>query len=453
VLFVIDNSPSMAAHQEHLVGKLPGLIAGLRSELLDGDLPDLHLGVISADLGGGGPDGPLSCRGVGDDARLLARAPHLGCDAPDDPWIAYVDYRTNIPGGDRNPLVTIPQAFACIAQLPSSGCVFEQPLEAARRALDPALDLNPGFLRDDAFLLVVFVTDEDDCSARDPAVFALEEAADLGLERWTTDRCFAAGVRCEEPLSTGGALPDCRPGGSALKPVEEYARFFERLKPPGRLRLAVIAGPQTPVQLAGGTGTKVQPSCTREGAEATPPLRLAALVDRFGHDGQSFNICEDYGDALAELTDPGILAYPGTRCLPAPLLTTDGCSLACAESTLLGHDASGAEVRCTQSCLDQVDCLVVETTHLGRPDERALLVDRCPARFFADAALSECGSACPCWRIVADDRCSAEHNGSPFRFEILRERVPRDPRVAELRCSVADETLPLGQRPQCGVVN
>jgi hypothetical protein len=451
VLFVIDNSPSMAAHQQHLVAALPRLIQGLRSDALDGDLPDLHLGVISADLGGGGAAAPLSCQGDGDGGRLLARAPHLGCQAPTDPWIAYVDYETNVPGADRHPLVAIPQAFACIGQLPSYGCVFEQPLEAARRALDPALGLNPGFVRDRAFLLVVLVTDEDDCSARDPSLFALQDASHLGLEGWSADRCFAAGVRCEEPLSIGGALPGCRPGGSALKPVEEYVRFFQQLKPPGRLRLAAIAGPRAPVRLAGETGSTVQPSCERDGAGAVPPLRIAALLDAFGDDGRLFNLCEDYGRALAELVAPKVLVYPGHRCLPAPLLTTDGCSVACAEGALLGRDTSGAEVRCQQSCLDRVDCLVIETTHLGQPEERALLVDRCPTRFFADPELSQCGSACPCWRIVSDDRCSAEHNGSPFRFEILRERVPRDARVAELRCAVSDDALPLAQRPQCGV--
>jgi hypothetical protein len=60
-------------------------------------------------------------------------------------------------------------AFSCIAQLGPDGCGYEQSLEAMYRALDPAV--NPGFIRDDAALAVLFITDEDDCSARDTSLY------------------------------------------------------------------------------------------------------------------------------------------------------------------------------------------------------------------------------------------------------------------------------------------
>ena len=58
----------------------------------------------------------------------------------------------------------MPTAFGCIAAVGSAGCGFEAPLEAVYRVLTtPAI--NPGFLRDDALLVVILMTDEDDCSA------------------------------------------------------------------------------------------------------------------------------------------------------------------------------------------------------------------------------------------------------------------------------------------------
>ena len=40
-----------------------------------------------------------------------------------------------------------------------------------KRALDGSNPENEGFLRDDAFLAVIFVADEDDCSAFSRGVF------------------------------------------------------------------------------------------------------------------------------------------------------------------------------------------------------------------------------------------------------------------------------------------
>src|SRR5262249_13138248 len=61
-------------------------------------------------------------------------------------------------------------AMGCLVQVGANGCGFEQPLAAARAALgDPMMNLpapagNANFLRDDALLAVIFVTNEDDCS-------------------------------------------------------------------------------------------------------------------------------------------------------------------------------------------------------------------------------------------------------------------------------------------------
>src|SRR5262245_39141672 len=49
LLFVIDDSAAMADEQLRLANAMPGFIDALRE--LEGGLPDLHVGVVSTDLG------------------------------------------------------------------------------------------------------------------------------------------------------------------------------------------------------------------------------------------------------------------------------------------------------------------------------------------------------------------------------------------------------------------
>src|SRR5690606_11799852 len=135
----------------------------------DGELPDLHIGVISTDLGSGDFASPhTSCGADGDQARLLSEPRLPACEAIDGNYLLRVnaggEILSNFEGG-------IEESFQCMAVLGSRGCEYEQPLEAMRRALDGSVAENAGFLRADAVLGVVFLTDEDDCSARVPALF------------------------------------------------------------------------------------------------------------------------------------------------------------------------------------------------------------------------------------------------------------------------------------------
>jgi hypothetical protein len=76
----------------------------------------------------------------------------------------------------RADLAAVREEFACNALLSDEGCELEQPLESVYRALvlrraregtvgNP--DPNAGFVRDDAQLAIVLITDEDDGSVRD----------------------------------------------------------------------------------------------------------------------------------------------------------------------------------------------------------------------------------------------------------------------------------------------
>jgi hypothetical protein len=111
----------------------------------------------------------------------------------------------------------VSEAFACSAQVGTGGCGFESPLEAARWALDPARKANPGFLRPDSLLALIFVTDEDDCSAKNPKLFDPNQGGlNDPLGPLTSFRCFELGVDCQCgggacSRTTVGVRHNCKP--------------------------------------------------------------------------------------------------------------------------------------------------------------------------------------------------------------------------------------------------
>ena len=138
VLFVIDNSLSMAEEQQTLIENFPKMIEALTPA--DGIVPDLHIGVVSTDVGVG-MHGARHCDATGDEGRLQNRRRRVDCNAPSDPFIKdYAGTRrerlTNYEGADLS------ATFACIAELGTDGCGFEQPLESMRRALDGTLPIT-----------------------------------------------------------------------------------------------------------------------------------------------------------------------------------------------------------------------------------------------------------------------------------------------------------------------
>jgi hypothetical protein len=164
ILFVVDDSNSMMEEQASLLANFPVFISVL--ETVEGGLPDVHIGVVSTDVGAG-PFAIAGCSGTGDGGAL--RVGDAACRPVGASYISDVSDGaggriTNYPG-------TLAEAFSCNAALGISGCGFEQQLESMRRALNGSNGGNAGFLRDDAYLAVIFITDEDDCSTRDTQMF------------------------------------------------------------------------------------------------------------------------------------------------------------------------------------------------------------------------------------------------------------------------------------------
>jgi hypothetical protein len=151
LLFVIDDSSSMADEQAKLAANLPVLVDVL--ETIEGGLPNVHIGVVSTDVADGG--------------ELLVG--HPACQPRGAPFI--VDVSDGL-GRVRNYPGTLAEALACNAELGATGSDVEQPLESTRLALDDANLGNAGFLRDDAYLAVVIISDGDDRSPADPAAYA-----------------------------------------------------------------------------------------------------------------------------------------------------------------------------------------------------------------------------------------------------------------------------------------
>ncbi|MBK6920784.1 MAG: hypothetical protein IPH07_25535 [Deltaproteobacteria bacterium] len=167
-LFVIDDSPSMQVHQRDLADNVPAFLDGVERALASGT--DLHVGVTTTDPYYGNTG---ACRTLGGlvSATVGANSSNSACG----PFAAGGNYMT-----EDDPLA---EAFACAAKVGTLGDDTERPLASALAALDAngdAATCNAGFLRDDALLVLVLLTDEGDQSKGDPSGLARQLATMKG---------------------------------------------------------------------------------------------------------------------------------------------------------------------------------------------------------------------------------------------------------------------------------
>jgi hypothetical protein len=362
LLFVVDNSGSMREEQELLRQQFPRLIRGLTTGDTDGDgvqdfpaVADLHLGVVSSDMGLVGITGIDKCSGLGDDGILLnAPSPAVaGCQPRYPRFLTY-------EAGTHDPL-QIANDFACIASLGTDGCGFEQQLESALKALWPSAGADPltgkplgpndgpflgdfngfgrrghgdtdnaGFLRNDpnaglSLVAVVVVTDEEDCSSHSTAHFTPLEflAPSNPLAHQPLNlRCFfnpqnlypveryVNGLRALRPnneaLVVFAAIagippdlvtPDVRARIDFTDPDQREAFYRRVLEHPAMQETVDPTTIQTP-----GAGNLV-PSCNRVNfGKAYPPRRIVEVARGFGENGVIASICtEDFGPAVTAI--------------------------------------------------------------------------------------------------------------------------------------------------------
>lgn len=339
LLFVIDNSGSMAEEQASLAAEIPDLVAALSTGDHDGDgareaasFRSIQVGIVTSDMGTGGFTVPSCARSdFGDDGvlRTQGRPDMTGCQ------LAYPPILRFEPGARED------DAFArdvtCVLNMGTGGCGFEQQLEATLKAVTPravqpwtssrfvpigtegaphGLDrsffrmspphgdgANAGFVREGSMLAIVIATDEEDCSAHDPEVFNPSSpwysATDLNL------RCF-------------------RHGEEALHPPSRYVHGLLQLRPhPSRLAVLLLAG--VPLDLASSPGAptdwerlisddervrdprmveqidtampnRLVPSCNTVNGIAFPPVRMTRVargLDEAGARVAVASICQD----------------------------------------------------------------------------------------------------------------------------------------------------------------
>ncbi len=165
VLFVIDNSESMADEQANLVASFPGFIAGIETILPSSDY---HVGVVTTDANAWNGTG---CQRIG---ALTTETSAADCRP-------YASGKRFITAADD-----LDAKFSCAARVGIDGDGHERPIDAVAAVLHPfAADVgicNAGFLREGALLVLVIITDEEDdgASAGNPSDWTADVLAAKG---------------------------------------------------------------------------------------------------------------------------------------------------------------------------------------------------------------------------------------------------------------------------------
>jgi hypothetical protein len=321
LLFVIDNSNDTADKQALFAADLTRFVQAL--DAFSGGRPNLHVGIVSSTVGTGSANFGASCASPNDDGLLQNAARVSGCTPPNGRFID--DFRSASGARTVNYSGTLDQEIACIATLGTTGCGFGAQLEGMKRGLDGSRPENAGFLRDDADLGIIILTDEDDCSVRDPAFFSLTDTGPGDF------RCTLFAYDCTPPLTTApGKYTNCTTRtDSFLQTPQFYSDFLASVKHPSQIAVGMIAGdPSSTIQIGNVNGSDpvLQTSCMNTAinppSRAAPGNRLADFTSRFGDRGTFHSICaNDYSSAL---TDIGHTLFTMmSNCLEGPIDTAD----------------------------------------------------------------------------------------------------------------------------------
>ncbi|AKF08272.1 hypothetical protein [Sandaracinus amylolyticus] len=359
LLFMIDNSNSMAEEQTSLTEELPTLVRVLASGDRDGDgmqdfepVRSLHIGVVTSDMGVGGfevptCDGGLFGANAGDDGVLITRGRTSipGCEAT---YPNVFDFQR-----DRDDPMTFAADVACVATTGTGGCGFEQQLEAVLKALSPASaqpwtvadyvppffhnstlghsgpgGANDGFIRPNSALAVILVTDEEDCSTPNPALFDPGSpdfsSVDLNL------RCFSFPAQVH-PVERYVRGIDGRSGLLGLRQNPNLLIFagivgvpVESVSDPSAINYEeILAHPDMMEMIDPSMPTRLRPSCNVPGrGVAFPPRRIvraAQAIEQAGGSATIQSICqESYAGALDAIIAK-IADALGGACLPRDL--------------------------------------------------------------------------------------------------------------------------------------
>lgn len=218
-LFVVDNSVSMGDQQAALIASFPSFIQSIQSTLTADS--DYHIMVVDTDevtrcTPTNCQNGTQSADTLCDEANGYACDQNnfttcdnvLGAGVLNPAGDGASNQLCNITGGNRYLVESEPNlatAFACMAQVGLAGHPSERPMDAMVAALAPGINgvdgCNEGFLREDAILVVTFISD-------DPNV------EDAGMPQDWYDAVVAAKGGNPDAVAVVGLTPNfdgCRP--------------------------------------------------------------------------------------------------------------------------------------------------------------------------------------------------------------------------------------------------
>ena len=272
VLFVIDNSGSMAEEQALLSANFASFINVLEDEKVRANY---RIGVTTTDAGNprcpsttpelghlvlssctdradngefvsNDQDFSFACTDYCDkadaDLRIKETAAEPGGPMKPRKWLESIEGNINVEGVD-----SMVEAFQCYGPQGVAGCGFESHLESMYLALANAKseksEQNFGFLRERAILSVVFITDEADCSFNPDA----KEIFTTNKVFWdpsndvapTSAACWNAGVECagSSPYSECHAAnydlagnPGASDEDAVLQPISKYIEFLQGIE-------------------------------------------------------------------------------------------------------------------------------------------------------------------------------------------------------------------------------
>ncbi len=145
-LFVVDDSGSMGDEQIALNNSFPGFIDAIQATL--GEVESYHVGVVTSDAY---VENELGCQEIG---ALVTQTQNGQCG----PFAEGKRFMT-----EADDLST---TFACAGQPGTGGSGDNTSMQAMYTAVGPAFAdvgaCNEGFIRDDALLVIVVITDEED---------------------------------------------------------------------------------------------------------------------------------------------------------------------------------------------------------------------------------------------------------------------------------------------------
>ena len=425
LLFIVEESSVMEGVQEQLAEHFPAFMEDLES--LPGGLPSINIGVVSTDVGADpSPDADpvFDCEDDGHDGRLIVGEDDSGCPGLDDPWIEgrrTDDGTVGFNFGDDHDLDDV---FSCMASLGTAGCGFKMPLEALSRALEH--QDNEGFFRDDAYLGVVIVTVEDDCSAHDMEMFAGGPFADLDSELGplASFRCTDFGITCDDDVECSlerdmrceGGRENCEPNHDSpyMYHPDHYVDIVREFKGDlDRVIVTGIWGDSGPIEIAHELVNDTEyarslPTCELPESAAPPefpdardvyppnaPVRLETFLGAF-RASEAASICEESLDGPVDRIAARFINDIGSLCVEGDLLDTQ-------------PDEDGI----------QPECSVADVRDPDTDNEERFPLPECHSD----------RSNTPCWVMQASDACET---ATGLELEIDRDgRAP--PSNTELR--------------------